>query len=65
MSKKVTSITEHKQRKKPVPTREVVRSMAQRLKKLSDEAPPEPKGFASGGDMSKILQEEDDREDER
>lgn len=64
MSKKVTWLNQHPARNKPLPTHEVVRSMAQRLKELSDEAPPEPQGFASGGDMSTILQEEDNDEHE-
>lgn len=60
MAKNSISLNEHRQKKGSQTLEEAIRIASQRLRNCGADEIEEPRGLASGGNMTKILEEIDD-----
>jgi len=59
----IEDMRDHKRKKKPRTMKEAAQAAAQHIRNIGADKLKEPEGFASGGDMRKILEQADKDED--
>lgn len=62
MTKNITSLSKERKKKKKRSSEEAAEAAARLLLDKTPKGLKEPKGLASGGDMSRILEEEEEHE---
>ena len=65
MSEKVEDLRDHRRKKKPRTMKEAAQAAAQHIRNIEADKLNEPEGFASGGDMRKIIEQADDEGENR
>ena len=60
MSNKIKQISDQRRKKKPVSVADAIKRAAQHIRNVGADKLEEPEALASGGDMRKILEEDED-----
>lgn len=63
MSDNIKDMRDHRRKKNPQTMKEAAEAAAQYIRNIGADKIKEPEGFASGGDMRKILEQADKDED--